>query len=189
MKQSVAGHIFVAFGANVASESGSPLNNVRHAVERVMAHLDQPQKSRCFGTPCFPAGAGPDYVNAVVGGVYNGTPSEALAFCHSIEDDLGRMRTTRWAARSVDLDLLAFGNIVLPSLDVYRDWQNMALDVQMTSTPAELILPHPRVQDRAFVLGPLRDIAPNWKHPVLNQTVEQMWQALPDVDKDSIWVL
>ena len=47
-----------------------------------------------------------------------------------------------------------------------------------TETPGELILPHPRMQDRAFVLGPLADVAPAWRHPVTGRTVAEMWKAL-----------
>ena len=62
----------------------------------------------------------------------------------------------------------------------------LALDDQMKHAPDQLVLPHPRLQDRAFVLVPLADIAPDWMHPVLGLSVLQMLDALPKEDKDSV---
>ena len=54
----------------------------------------------------------------------------------------------------------------------------------MRQVPEELIVPHPRIQDRGFVLGPLLDIAPNWRHPVSGATVKDMWSALSEQERD-----
>jgi 2-amino-4-hydroxy-6-hydroxymethyldihydropteridine diphosphokinase len=59
----------------------------------------------------------------------------------------------------------------------------------MQHAPDELILPHPRMQDRAFVLGPLMDIAPDWRHPVSGLTVSEMFNALPQSAKDELQIL
>ena len=135
--------------------------------------------SRFFRTPCFPAGSGPDFVNAAVIVEFDGTPDELLAILHKIEVEFLRRRVTRWGARTLDLDLLSVGQMVLPDHDTYGHWRSLTLDEQMVLTPDRLILPHPRLQDRAFVLVPLRDIAPDWRHPVLDQTVREMCDALP----------
>jgi len=67
---------------------------------------------------------------------------------------------------------------VLPDVSTYRVWQDLPLERQTQVAPDTLILPHPRVQDRAFVLVPLADVAPEWRHPVSGQTVRQMLNAL-----------
>ena len=95
-----------------------------------------------------------------------------------IEAAFGRMRSGRWASRSLDVDLLFHGDRVAPTEIEFAHWQSLPLDQQMTQTPQQLILPHPRIQDRAFVLVPLCDVAPDWMHPVLHKTATQMRDAL-----------
>ena len=56
----------------------------------------------------------------------------------------------------------------------------------MINKPADLLLPHPRLQDRAFVLKPLMEVAPNWIHPVLNLSVQEMFDTLPIKDRESV---
>jgi 2-amino-4-hydroxy-6-hydroxymethyldihydropteridine diphosphokinase len=60
------------------------------------------------------------------------------------------------------------------------------LSEQQKKTPSELLLPHPRIQDRAFVLLPLLDIEPNWLHPILNKTALQLYNELPKQTKKNI---
>lgn len=136
--------------------------------------------SRFFKTPCFPVGAGPDYVNAAVVLTAHGkSPSEVLRALHEIEADFGRERVQRWGMRSLDLDVIAIGDTVRPDLETHAHWRNLALEDQVSAVPDQLILPHPRVQDRAFVLVPLADVAPGWVHPILGLTVLQMRDRLP----------
>lgn len=142
--------------------------------------------SRFFMTPCFPTGAGPDYINATAILSTTLSPSGLLAVLHRTEADLGRQRVQRWGNRTLDLDLLAFGDIISPNADGYRLWQGLAPDQQKLRAPDELILPHPRMQDRAFVLVPLLDIAAEWRHPVLGLTVRQMADALPPGDVGAV---
>jgi 2-amino-4-hydroxy-6-hydroxymethyldihydropteridine diphosphokinase len=71
-------------------------------------------------------------------------------------------------------------------MDGYSKWRDKPLAQQMEQAPQELILPHPRMQDRAFVLGPLMDIAPDWRHPVSGRTVREMFASLPAGDREAL---
>ena len=74
------------------------------------------------------------------------------------------------------------GDLVLPSRAVFETWQGLPRADQVNRTPDQLILPHPRIQDRGFVLVPMLDVAPDWIHPILGLSVRQMHAALPDAD-------
>ncbi len=137
------------------------------------------RQSHWYGSAAFPAGAGPDYVNGVVEIRTQLDAPEVLAALHRIEAVTGRTRSVRWGSRVCDLDLLAFEDNVSPDLAGFRHWFELSLAMQKTATPAQLILPHPRLQDRAFVLLPFRDVAPEWRHPVLGKTVAEMLANLP----------
>ena len=91
---------------------------------------------------------------------------------------MGRERKVRWGPRIIDLDLLAADDFVLPDSDTYAHWRDLSADDQLDNAPKNLILPHPRLQDRAFVLLPLCDIAPDWCHPVSGLSVRQMCKQL-----------
>lgn len=179
----------VAIGGNTPSP-GLTLWQTLHRGLAVMADhgVEIVNTSSVFQTPCFPAGAGPDYLNAVLrvrgpGGV---TPEGFLANLHRIEAVLGRTREIRWGARPLDLDLLAFGNMLLPDLATWDRWRGLSIDRQAQDAPNQLVLPHPRMQDRAFVLVPLAEIAADWVHPALNASVLQMLAALPMEDRDAV---
>lgn len=108
---------------------------------------------------------------------------EILKHLHAIEKKFSRSREQRWGMRTLDLDLVAVENQVEPNLPTYQQWLNLPLEVQKVHAPKQLILPHPRLQERAFVLVPLCDVQPNWMHPVLGKTAAELCAELP---KDEI---
>jgi 2-amino-4-hydroxy-6-hydroxymethyldihydropteridine diphosphokinase len=80
----------------------------------------------------------------------------------------------------LDLDLIAFDDVVAPNLETYEVWRDLAPDVQKIRAPTDLILPHPRVQDRAFVLVPMLDVADDWVHPVTGLSIQLMLDGISD---------
>ena len=179
----------IALGANLPEEGNPPEKTLESALSDLSAAgVGLIARSRFYATPCFPAGAGPDYVNAAaVVAVPDGWDAARLLSClHAVEDAHGRRRVQRWGMRTLDLDLLAMGDAVLPDLPTYRHWQHLPPERQAQAAPDRLILPHPRLQDRAFVLVPLLDVAPDWRHPVTGQTVAQMVDALPPGDRAEV---
>ncbi|MDY0262228.1 2-amino-4-hydroxy-6-hydroxymethyldihydropteridine diphosphokinase [Syntrophotalea acetylenica] len=104
-----------------------------------------------------PAGQSP-YLNAVLRVETLLSAAELLAEALAVEKLFGRRRTERWGPRTLDVDLLLFGD------EIHRQ--------------ADLTIPHPRLHQRAFVLVPLRDLSPGLLHPLLGQTVEEMMARL-----------
>ena len=171
--------ILIAVGSNQRSSAGTPEDTLKMAYSRIVEAGGVIRKASPFyATPCFPAGAGPDYINAALSLKWNSAPGDIIAALHRIEADLGRERVQRWGQRTVDLDLIAVGDLVLPDRETYTRWRDLPLAQQMKETPDRLILPHPRMHERAFVLVPLADVAPDWVHPVTGQSVVQMRDAL-----------
>ncbi|MFT5341966.1 MAG: 2-amino-4-hydroxy-6-hydroxymethyldihydropteridine diphosphokinase [Paracoccaceae bacterium] len=173
----------IALGSNLPSSVGDSAQTLGHAILSLCEKgLTPTAISRFFRTPFFPAGGGPDFVNAAVLITTLHSPSELLAELHLIEQQFGRARKQRWGARTLDLDMLAMGPTVLPNAVTQRRWMDLPPEAQMSQAPDRLILPHPRLQDRAFVVVPLADIAPDWVHPVLRKSVTEMCNNLPGDD-------
>ena len=178
---------YVALGSNLKTATRTSLQMVNEALELFAgAAIRISQQSQWHSAPAFPVGSGPDYVNGVVEIESEMEAVAVLAALHDIESALGRTRPKRWAARVVDVDLLAFGAEIAPNRAEFVRWAELPLALQMQKAPEGLILPHPRLQDRAFVLKPWAEIAPEWRHPVLGRTVSEMLAALPMAARDEI---
>jgi 2-amino-4-hydroxy-6-hydroxymethyldihydropteridine diphosphokinase len=177
----------VAIGSNVTSTYGGPRQTVQAAVDELdRAPFKLLKVSRFYQTPCFPKGAGPDFVNAAATLAYQGEPDAVLRHLHEIEARFGRERVSRWGARTLDLDLLAVGSRVSPDEIVLKTWMELSPRRQLEEAPDQLILPHPRLHERGFVLVPMADVAPDWVHPILGRSVQQMLDGLPDAQKAEI---
>ena len=152
--------IFIGLGANLPSRAGAPqatldaaLADLERAGVRILA------RSGWWETAPVPVSDQPWFINAVAAVETALGPADLLALLHRIEADYGRERLMVNGARTLDLDLLAYGGIVNPG-------------------PESPILPHPRLHQRAFVLRPLAELAPDWVHPVSGQPIAALLAAL-----------
>jgi 2-amino-4-hydroxy-6-hydroxymethyldihydropteridine diphosphokinase len=183
--------VLIAMGGNLPFCDDGPQKVIADAMVALQGvGLPVLAQSRLFGTPCFPVGAGPDYVNGAAildGGEW--AADEILAKLHEVEAMFGRARQKRWGGRTLDLDLLAVGDSILPDETVFCQWFNLPADQQSLCAPDRLILPHPRMHQRAFVLVPLMDVAPDWVHPVIGKSVAQLCDDLDPSDRDAVIAL
>lgn len=180
-------NVLVALGANLPLDGMTPAETVGAALAalgRLPGRLVA--ASRIYATPCMPAGAGPDYANAVARLATPLSPQALLAEFHALERSFERERCTRWGARTLDLDLLDHGGAVLPERSVWAFWAGLPGEEQRIRTPDRLILPHPRLQARGFVLVPLAEIDPAWRHPVTGETAAALRDALPAAERAAI---
>ncbi|RRH78609.1 2-amino-4-hydroxy-6-hydroxymethyldihydropteridine diphosphokinase [Falsigemmobacter faecalis] len=189
-----AKRVIIAAGANLPVKPGEtglcstgPYGTISRVIEQLQsAGFSGLRASPVYRTQAFPAGSGPDYANAAFSACWSGTAAEALAALHAIEAEAGRERLTRWGARTLDLDLIAMEDTVLPDRAGFAHWLHLAPEDQSRLSPDQLILPHPRLQDRAFVLVPAADVAPDWRHPVLGRTIRELCDALPPKDRAEV---
>lgn len=177
----------IGLGSNLASAAGCPKSAVSSAISLLVCEsLYLCAVSRYFRTPAWPPGSGPGFVNAAVLVQTRMPPEALLQRLHEIEAAHGRQRETRWGPRTLDLDLLFHGDRVLPDAATQTAWRDLAPAAQQTTAPDRMILPHPRLQDRGFVLLPLAEIAPGWRHPLTGASVAEMAAALSPEDRAGI---
>lgn len=180
-------HVIVALGANQDSALGAPRATLTAALELLAVDgVRVSARARWRRTPAFPAGSGPDFVNGAALLTTDLPPEAVLARLHDVERRMGRKRRTRWAPRVCDLDLIAYGARIAPDEPTLRALMALGAGAGDAPAPTELILPHPRMQERSFVLAPVADIAPDWRHPLLGATVAEMLAALPAAARDEV---
>lgn len=151
--------IIIALGANLPSRAGTPAETLHAALAALSTHNVRPAAiSRYYKTQAWPNPSDPPFVNAVARVETARDPASLLQCLHAIEASFGRKREERNAPRTLDLDLIDFDGRI-------RD-----------NAP---ILPHPRVAERGFVLVPLADIAPDWRHPVSGLGIRELIDRLP----------
>lgn len=144
---------------------GGNLGNTREIFEQTYPLIEKKigrilQKSSLYQTAAWGITDQADFLNQVIEIETTQNPEEILTNLLAIELHFGRVRDIKWGPRSIDLDLLLFGN-------------------QQVNTP-HLTLPHPRIQDRKFILIPLVEIAPNTLHPILGKSVKELLALTTD---------
>lgn len=151
--------IFIGIGGNLPSERfGPPPQTLRAAVAALPQYGVEPlRQSRLYRSAPVPASDQPWFVNAVVAVATSLEPIELLGVLHEIENEFGRRRRERWEARPLDLDLLDHGGRI---------------------EGGAVRLPHPRLHERAFVLLPLKEVAPTWIHPESGLPIDQLCARL-----------
>ncbi|WP_179380062.1 2-amino-4-hydroxy-6-hydroxymethyldihydropteridine diphosphokinase [Jannaschia marina] len=167
----------VALGANSGMNFAANARQIARAARALPGRVRI--MSKIYRTPAWPPGAGPDFANAVMVLETGLAPRPLLGALHGIEAARGRRRRRRWEARVLDLDLLAHGGTIAPDAVTLRNWIALDPATQAQRAPTDLILPHPRLQDRGFVLLPLAEILPGWRHPLTGRSAAAMAAALP----------
>jgi 2-amino-4-hydroxy-6-hydroxymethyldihydropteridine diphosphokinase len=152
----------IALGSNLGDSS----TTVKAALNQLEAHpqVKVSRKSNWYRTKAITIQGSPpqaDYINGCAILSTALTPQALLQFLLDTEIQFGRERRERWGARTLDLDLLLYADRILDTPD--------------------LILPHPRMCDRAFVLIPLAEIAPDWMHPINGCTISKLAINPPDL--------
>lgn len=150
-------HVFLSLGSN--------LGDSRALLEKAIAEIQNPythlvQASDFLQTKAWGMQEQPDFLNAVIEIQTTYEPMTLLRHLQQIELKLGRTREIHWGPRTVDIDILFFDNEI-----IYTD---------------ELIVPHPYIEERAFVLEPMNQIAPHYIHPVQRKPIRTLWKILQD---------
>ncbi len=152
--------IFLALGSNLTSAYGTP----RETVAAVIAALPQygfdiRQTASLYESEPLYGLNQPWYINTVIGVATKFSSAIAIQTLLKLEAEFGRVRFASNTSRTIDIDVI--------------DWHGQIIDT------GDLIVPHPRLQERNFVLLPLQELAPDWRHPLLNITIDQLITDLP----------
>jgi len=160
--------IYIALGANLASDRyGPPKAGLEAALSRLEnSEIRVIQRSRWYRSAPVPAAAQPDYVNGVAQLETRFAAPVLMALLLQIELEFGRKRSVANAARVLDLDLI--------------DFDGEIINVKADNRGPALQLPHPSLKQRAFVLLPLAEIAPNWRDPRDGQHIGDLIAQLPE---------
>lgn len=152
--------IFIGIGSNLPGGAwDTPLAVCQAALARLpVHHIHVSALSPFYETAPVPASDQPWFINAVAAVTSAHAPAALLAALHELEQEFGRVRRVVNEARILDLDLLDYNGVISSS---------------------DPVLPHPRLPGRGFVLRPLRDLAPDWRHPVTGMAIADLVVALP----------
>ncbi len=142
--------LYLALGTNL----GKRLANLRAAIKALPPQIRVLAESRVYQTPPWGYEAQSAFLNMAVKGETDLEPQELLKRLKQVEAELGRAPTFRYGPRQIDLDILFYDDLIL--------------------NEENLVIPHPRLHERAFVLVPLNDLDPDLRHPVNGKTVREM---------------
>lgn len=146
---------YIGLGSNLGDKRG----NLLGAIDKLREAVTFEHVSSLYATEPVGFKQQDWFLNAVAKIQCGQSPRDLLTALLSVEEALGRVRTTRNAPRTIDLDVLLYGDLVL--------------------SQDGLVIPHPRMAERAFVLTPLAEIAPDLVHPLLRQTMRELKEQIP----------
>ena len=155
--------IYLNIGSNLPLKEGGRENNILKAITHLKKlNLNLIEISSFYQTPSYPNNSDPNFLNLCVKLESNLKASELLNEIKKIEAKLGRTRIKKNEPRTCDIDIIDFNSEIIKN--------------------NELVVPHPRLHLRNFVIYPLKEIEPNWLHPIFNKNIDSFFQEL---DKNS----
>ncbi|RKQ49866.1 2-amino-4-hydroxy-6-hydroxymethyldihydropteridine diphosphokinase [Roseivirga pacifica] len=156
--------IYLLLGTNLGNKSA----NLQRAKELLTSHaIIIKKESRIYETAAWGNEDQPSFLNQVVEVDSNKSPQRILTLVNQIEEEMGRVRFEKWGERLIDIDILYFGS---------HEIQN-----------EDLVIPHPEIQNRRFTLAPLAEMAPNFIHPVLKKTQQELFEGCVDPLEVTVW--
>ena len=151
--------ILIALGSNISGPWGTPQQSVQHALQALNRDgLTLVEASRLLLTAPFGKPNQPPFVNAVAHIETHLSPLALLQKLHAIEKEAGRRRKTHWGPRTLDLDIVDYHGLV--------------------RSTGKLILPHPGIAERIFVLKPISELTVKWRHPTSHLSAQAMLRKL-----------
>jgi 2-amino-4-hydroxy-6-hydroxymethyldihydropteridine diphosphokinase len=167
----VRGKVLVALGANCPGPWGTPAQTIAHALGKIeRANVAVRAVSPLYETRAVGNARQPVYVNAVALLDTTLSSETLLRVLKQIEREAGRRGGRPWGPRTLDIDIVDYKGLV-------RHWHDGRGDFARAGT-RPLVLPHPLAHERPFVLRPLMDIAPGWRHPVLKRSARELWSLV-----------
>ena len=154
---------YLGFGSNL----GDREENIRRAVERLSESVCGIQTSSLYETEPWGYLDQPKFLNMVCKCLTRLEPEELLSVCKGLETMAGREPSFKYGPRALDVDILTYGDTVINT--------------------GSLAIPHSALHERAFVLAPLAEIAPQWRHPILNKTVSELLEQVNGKEGVRLW--
>lgn len=146
--------VYIGMGSNM----GDRLSHIRRAINAIASNYEITDVSSIYETEPIGYTLQPKFLNCAISLKTSLNPRALLNFLLSIENKLARKRNIRFGPRTIDLDILLYDDIIINETD--------------------LIIPHPKMHKRQFVLFPLNEIAPNLKHPILNKSIKALLEEV-----------
>jgi len=166
--------IFLSIGSNLSSNFGNRFDNINLAISYLNHYgIQIIKRSNFYETPSYPDKKKPKFINIVISIKTHLLPVDLMSVLIFIEEKLERKRKKKNDPRTCDIDII--------------DYNNMVLDFQYNNF--DFTVPHKKLIYRNFVLYPLQEISPGWKHPKSKEIINTLIDALPNEDKNSILIV
>jgi 2-amino-4-hydroxy-6-hydroxymethyldihydropteridine diphosphokinase len=157
-------NIIILLGSNL----GNRLANLKQAIASIASFSTILQQSNIYQTAAWGNTDQADFLNQAIEIQTHQTAENLMHALFAIESQMGRVRLQKWEPRIIDLDIIFYESAI--------------------HTTDFIQIPHPEMQNRAFVLKPLLDLIPHFEHPILKQTISQLWEKCPDQLEVSLFV-